>query len=65
MTHMDPNARRDKRHKVNLNTYESNAVEALAMLHRQQTSTYLTGIIKAHLEALKTDRSSDQTNKSA
>lgn len=50
MSYTDEQARREKRYRVNLNHYQANAIEALALLHRKQPGTYLAEIIKAHLE---------------
>ncbi len=52
MAHVDPKARKEKRYRINLNHYQSNAVEALAMLHRKQAASYLADIIQAHLDSL-------------
>lgn len=52
MAHIDPKARKEKRYRVNLNHYQAAAIEALAVLHRKQSSTYLAEIIENHLEAL-------------
>lgn len=51
MTHKDPMAKKEVRYRVNLNHYQAGAIEALAMLHRQQAATYLAEVIKAHLKA--------------
>lgn len=57
MAYADPKARKEVRVRVNLNHYESEAIEALARLHRKQAASYVAEIIRAHLETYqpKTD----------
>ena len=51
MAYQDEKARKEIRYRVNLNHYQSEAIEALARLHRKQTASYLAEIIRQHLEA--------------
>lgn len=51
MAHIDPKAKKECRYRVNLNHYQSAAVDALAALHRKQAASYLAEIIEAHLES--------------
>lgn len=65
MAHIDPKARKDRRYRVNLNHYQSAAIEALAALHRKQSATYLAEIIEAHLETLNTENHTDNVSRCA
>lgn len=60
MAYNDPKHRHDQRVRVNLNTYQMKAVEALAELHGKQTASYLEMVIDAHLE--KFNFASDNKN---
>lgn len=53
--HIDPKAKKECRYRVNLNHYQSAAVETLAALHRQQAASFLANIIEAHLESLNAE----------
>lgn len=53
MAYTDPMAKKEVRYRVNLNHYQSDAIEALARLHRKQTATYLAEIIRQHLDAYR------------
>lgn len=53
MSYADPMAKKEIRYRVNLDHYQSDAIESLARLHRKQTATYLAEIIRQHLESYR------------